>query len=104
MFSGPSGEGWAFDSGWTGFEVLQIGEDLHHLMNEILVVLPEELYQVMLFKLDADEDEARSGYGEQQMPIRHVRPRPESDDEPKHNGVPNALVEASGLESSCFNS
>lgn len=56
----------------------------------------------MLFKLDADEDEARSGDGEQQMPIRHVGPRPESDDEPKHNGVPNALVEASGLESSCF--
>lgn len=54
---------------------------------------------VALFKPDGDEDVSGGGDGENQMADRHVRRRPEGDDETEHDRVAHKLVEKRRPES-----
>src|SRR6185295_7960698 len=49
--------------------------------------------EVALLEEDADEDVAGRGDGEQQVPHRHARRRPEGDQEAEHDRVADELVE-----------
>jgi hypothetical protein len=58
------------------------------------VGIAQALDQVVFFECDAGQDVAGRGGREQQVPGRHHRRRPEHDDEPGHQRMPDAPVHA----------
>ena len=66
--------------------------NLLHIGSVTAGVLP---HQVALFEhLNSEEDVARRYCGKQEMPCSHHRSRPEGDQEPDLDGVPDKAVEA----------
>lgn len=67
-------------------------------MTILIVIFAKEADEIALFELDPDQDVSCGRDGEEQMPGCHMRRRPGTDDQPKHQGMANITVEAFRFE------